>query len=164
MPKIVLHGVLLFLIALTMAIPAQAADMAESGLPIPRFVSLRYEEVNLRTGPGTRYPISWVYKRKGLPMEVVEEFGHWRKLRDIHNDEGWVHKSQLSGSRTAIFKDDTTLYRYPEKDAPPMLKVQKNVIGELMECDVNWCRIQVESYKAWTLKSHIWGIYEREVL
>lgn len=138
--------------------------LSHSGLPIPRFVSLKFEEVNLRTGPGRRYPIRWVYKRKHMPMEVVEEFGHWRKLQDIEGDEGWAHKSQLSGARIAIFKEDSVLYRYPEPDAPPMIKAQKSVTGQLLECDLNWCEIQIESYKSWIEKKFIWGVYPREVL
>lgn len=135
-----------------------------SGLPIPRFVSLKFEQVNLRTGPGTRYPIRWVYKRKHMPMEVIEEFGQWRKLRDIDGDEGWAHQSQLSGTRMAVFRDETVLQRYPEADAPPMIKVGKGVIVRLLECDVNWCEVQVESYKAWTRKTTIWGAYSREII
>lgn len=138
--------------------------LSDSGLPIPRFVSLKFQEVNLRSGPGRRYPIRWVYNRKSLPVEVIEEFGHWRKVRDAEGDEGWAHKSQLSGTRMAIFKADSVLRRYPEAGAPPMIKVQKNVIGQLLECDINWCEVQIESYKSWTEKSAIWGVYAREVL
>lgn len=138
--------------------------LSSSGLPIPRFISLKFEEVNLRTGPGTRYPIRWVYKRKHMPVEVIEEFGQWRKLKDVQGDEGWVHQSQLSGARTAVFKQETTLQRYPEDTAPPMIKVGKHVVAQVLECDVEWCEVQVESYKAWTKKASIWGVYPREIM
>lgn len=138
--------------------------LSDSGLPIPRFVTLKFEEVNLRTGPGRRYPIRWVYKRKHMPMEVVEEFGHWRKIRDEEGDEGWAHKSQLSGNRIAVFKADSVLKRYPEADAPPMIKVQKGVLAQLLECNMDWCEVQVESYKSWTEKDAIWGVYRNETL
>lgn len=137
--------------------------MAASGLPVPRFVSLRFEEVNVRTGPGTRYPIRWVYKRKNMPIEIVEEFGDWRKLRDIEGDQGWSHKSQLSGARNVTIKEDTTLSRYPADDAPPMLKARKGVVARLLECDLEWCEVQVQSYKAWLRKNRIWGVYPREL-
>lgn len=137
--------------------------LSDSGLPIPRFVALKFEEVNLRTGPGRRYPIRWVYKRKHMPMEVVEEFGHWRKIRDHEGDEGWAHKSQLSGTRMAIFAEETVLRRYPEASAPPMLKVQKSALGQILECNVDWCEVQIESYKSWVPKKAIWGAYPREV-
>lgn len=138
--------------------------MGSSGLPVPRFVTLKFEEVNLRSGPGRRYPILWVYKRKHMPMEVVEEFGHWRKLRDEDGDEGWAHKSQLSGNRAVIFKTDSVLRRYPEADAPPMIRVQKGVLAQVLECDMQWCEVQVESYKSWTAKDAIWGVYRNETL
>ncbi|MCH2546106.1 MAG: hypothetical protein MK052_00645 [Alphaproteobacteria bacterium] len=143
---------------------AEEGLASHSGLAVPRFVSVKYDEVNLRTGPGRRYPIRWVYTRKHLPVEVTEEFGHWRKLRDVEGDEGWVHKSQISGTRTAIFKEDTILRRYPEDSSPPMIKVQKNVVGQILECDIEWCEIQVESYKSWVRKNAVWGVYPRETL
>ena len=147
--------------------PASAAPgsgASESGLPIPRYVAFRFEEVNVRAGPGTRYPIRWVYKRKGLPAEVVQEFGYWRQVRDIEGDEGWVHKSQLIGKRSAILTQDSTLYRSPEKGATPLIKAQKNVVGYLLECDMDWCKMQIDSFKAWVPKAHIWGVYPKEIL
>ncbi len=156
---------LILLLCLCLPLTAWAEEEGDStGLPIPRFVSLRYEEVNVRTGPGQRYPIRWVYQREHLPMEVVEEYGHWRKVQDYTGDGGWVHKSQLSGSRTVVLMEDTTLKRYPEAAAPPMLRAQQGVVGEVLECDVEWCEIQIESMKAWIGKSSIWGVYSREII
>lgn len=165
-----------FLLVLSCADVAVAAEEAsgdeniksdssatDSGLPIPRFASLRFEEVNVRTGPGSRYPIRWVYKRKGMPIEITEEFGDWRKLRDNVGDEGWSHKSQLTGTRSLIIKEDTTLSRYPAADAPPLLKARKGVTARLMECDLEWCEVQIQSYKAWLPKNRAWGIYPREI-
>lgn len=137
---------------------------SDTGFPIPRFVTLRFEEVNARTGPGTRYPIRWVYKRPLLPVEVIEEFGHWRKIRDAQGDEGWVHKSQLSGTRTALVLESGALQRYPEEGSPPMIKVESGVSGKLLECNATWCRIQIESYKAWVKKRRLWGVYPEELL
>lgn len=170
------HLTVLFCIALLSApVTAQASgepapDAKESaedkgtGLPLPRFAALRFEEVNVRTGPGSRYPIRWVYKRKGMPVEITEEFGDWRKLRDIMGDEGWSHKTQLTGNRSIILREDTTLQRYPEADAPPMLKAHKGVTARLLECNVDWCEVQIQSYKAWLPKKRIWGVYPQETL
>lgn len=133
-----------------------------SGLPVPRFVSLKFEEVNVRTGPGTRYPIRWIYKRKNMPVEIIEEFGDWRKLRDVVGDEGWSHKNQLSGARHVLMREDIVLRRYADDDAPPMLKARKHVTARLLECDKQWCEVQVQSYKAWVLKKKLWGIYPQE--
>ena len=134
----------------------------ETGLPVPRFATLRYEEVNVRTGPGNRYPIRWVYKRKNVPVEITEEFDQWRKVKDVEGDEGWAHKSQLSGMRNAVFTEDAMLKRAPEEAASAMLKVRKGVIGQLLECQKVWCEVQVDSYKAWVQKNRIWGVYRRE--
>lgn len=179
-PRIIYIGIYCLTLALAPTPwPALAADeesgsseetqddgnaLSDSGLPVPRFVSLKFHEVNLRTGPGQRYPIRWVYKRKHMPMEVIEEFGHWRKIRDHQGDEGWTHKSQLSGTRMAILTEETVLRRYPESAAPPMIKAQKSVLGQVLECDANWCELQIESYKSWVAKKAIWGVYPREVL
>src|SRR5258706_546116 len=75
-----------------------------ASLPLPRFVSLKSEEANVRTGPGTRYPIQWVYHRAGMPVEIVEEYDLWRKIRDVEGTTGWVHKTMLAGNRTALIK------------------------------------------------------------
>lgn len=169
--KLLISAFCATVLAFGVAAPAQAEEekaddgmYASSGLPVPRFISLKFEEVNLRTGPGTRYPIRWVYKRKHMPVEVVEEYGQWRKLRDIVGDEGWAHQSQLSGTRTAVGKQALVLKRYPEDNAPPMIKVDAGVVMHLLECDIDWCEVQIQSYKAWIEKRHIWGVYPRELL
>ena len=80
--------------------------IGESGLTLPRFVSLRASEVNMRTGPGTRYPIAWVYKQRNLPVEIVDEFDTWRRIRDWEGSEGWVHQSMLHGRRSIMVVED----------------------------------------------------------
>lgn len=141
----------------------ESPENKTSGLPLPRFASLRFEEVNVRTGPGSRYPIRWVYKRKAMPIEIIEEFGDWRKLKDVEGDEGWSHKSQLTGTRSVIIREDSTLQRYPEADAPALLKAHKGVTARLLECNADWCQMQIQSYKAWLPKKRIWGVYPKEI-
>lgn len=146
--------------------PSYAMAAGASGLPVPRFVSLKSDEVNVRTGPGTRYPISWVYKRADMPVEVIEEFDVWRKIRDCDGTVGWVHKTMLEGKRNVIIKGKKAqLVRADhEKDARPMLKVEPTVIARLVECTKTWCRIQVDGHKGWIEKSGIWGVYPDEVI
>ncbi len=144
-----------------------AAGMtSNSGLPIPRFVSLKPDEVNVRTGPGTRYPISWVYRRAGMPVEVVEEFDMWRKIRDAEGSDGWVHKTMLEGKRNAIIKGKKPrIVRIDhEKDAKPLLKIEPTVITRLVECTKDWCRIQISGHKGWIEKSALWGVYPDEIM
>ncbi len=143
-----------------------AAGVSNSGLPVPRFVSLKSDEVNVRTGPGTRYPISWVYRRAEMPVEVIEEFDMWRKIRDVEGTTGWVHKTMLAGKRNIIIKGKTArIVRIDhEKDAKPLLKVEPSVVARLVECNKQWCRIQVSGRKGWIEKAVIWGVYPDEIM
>ena len=136
-----------------------------SGLPVPRFVTLKTDDVNVRTGPGTRYPIQWVYRRAGMPVEVIEEYDLWRKIRDIEGTTGWVHKTMLDGKRnvTIARKEALVVKIEPEQDAKPILKAEPMVTARLMECQPEWCRIQISGRKGWVEKKHLWGIYPNEV-
>jgi SH3-like domain-containing protein len=145
--------------------PAVAMPNSETGLPLPRFVSIKTDEANLRKGPGTRYPIHWVYRREGLPLEVINEFGNWRQVRDHDHVTGWMHHSMLSGYRHAmILAEAQILRRDPSEESPGLLKVMPNVIAELIECGVSWCKLQVEGRKGWLQKSHLWGVYPQEFI
>lgn len=154
----------LYLACLFFSVAAGAQmPLASSGLPVPRFVSLKSDETNVRTGPGDRYPISWVYKRSHFPVEIIEEFDHWRKIRDVEKAEGWVHKSLLDGRRTALVqKNVQVLRRAPEENASPILRAEPMVIGKLIECTAQWCRLQVGSRKGWLQKKYLWGVYAKE--
>lgn len=134
-----------------------------SGLPVPRFVSLRSGDVNMRVGPGTRYSINWVYKREGLPVEIIQEFDQWREIRDSEGTVGWVHKQMLQGKRTAIVVGGIgVLRRNPEEHGGPLLRMEAGVTGRLLECEKDWCRMQIAGRKGWIQKSHIWGAYSKE--
>lgn len=146
--------------------PSFAAPVASSGLPIPRFVSLRSSEVNVRTGPGTRYPISWVYRKAGMPVEVVEEFDYWRKIRDSEGTTGWVHKTMLEGKRNLMIKGKKAQIVRTDADekSKPLLKAEPMVVGKLVECEKDWCRLQIDGRKGWLPKSTLWGVYANEVI
>lgn len=134
-----------------------------SGLPIPRYVSLKSDEVNVRVGPGKRYPISWVYKRDYFPVEVVEEFGHWRKVRDHEKAEGWIHKSLLSGKRTVFIQGQRrSLYLAPDANAPVVMQADPLVVGILQECNTQWCKLEIKGKDGWIRRGYLWGIYENE--
>lgn len=119
----------------------------------------------MRKGPGTRYPIHWVYRQIGLPLEIVNEFGHWRQVRDHEGVTGWMHKSMLSGQRTAMIRGkEQPLRDDPETEGTALLIAQPGVIGEVLECEVNWCRLQIASRKGWVPKSALWGVYTQEFI
>jgi SH3-like domain-containing protein len=137
----------------------------ETNLPIPRFVSLRSNEVNLRTGPGTTYPVEWVYVRRGLPVEVIAEFDVWRRIRDWQNTVGWVHQSMLDGQRTAlIVGSDRGLLREPADAAPLVARLAPGVIARLLECDGLWCRLEANGYRGWLKRDEFWGSYPKEAI
>lgn len=131
---------------------------SETGLPIPRFVTLRAEEVNLRTGPGVRYPIEWVYQRPSLPVQVIAEFDTWRKIRDVDGTEGWVHQSMLSGRRTVMVTGrEFHLRRAPDAAASAVARVEVGVIGKLEECVPRWCEVEMGGLSGWIDRRAIWG-------
>lgn len=154
-----------FFLLLLFLLPALAQAAATSGLPIPRFVALKNDETNLRTGPGTRYPIQWVFRREGMPVEVVEEFDLWRKVRDADGTAGWVHKTMITGKRNVIIKSKQAQIVRIDADAKskPLLKVEPMVVMRLVECTSEWCRIQVSGRKGWIEKRYLWGVYKEEV-
>jgi SH3-like domain-containing protein len=134
-----------------------------SRLAIPRFVSLSSDTVNMRAGPGVRYPITWVYRRKGTPFMVMAEFEYWRKVRDADGTEGWMHRSLLSGRRMALVRGGIIeLRRSPKNDAPVALRAEVGVIGQLLACRRLWCEMGLNDARAWILRSDIFGALPNE--
>ena len=148
---------------------AQGADKANSlqrkgsGLPIPRFASLRSDEVNVRTGPGARYPIEWVFKRKSMPVEIVAEYENWRKIRDWQGASGWVHQSLLTGKRSFIIPaKPAALHKTPATSAEVVAKLEPEVVGEIRSCAGDWCRVRVSGAIGWLERTGMWGVYKSE--
>lgn len=147
--------------------PAAAHPLpTASGLPIPRFVSLRTGEINLRTGPGVRYPVEWVYRREGLPVEVTAEYDTWRRIRDMEGAEGWVHQSMLSGRRTLVVTGTAiqSIYKSPNSTAAVIAKVEPQAAGELVSCENAWCEVKFASLKGYMPKGTFYGAYADEIL
>lgn len=138
-----------------------------SGKPVPRFVSLRYDEVNGRRGPGFQYPIAWLYVREGLPVQVIAETETWRKVRDPDGDEVWMHQRTLTRRRTVFALggarpgDLTPIYAKPEPLAPIVALAERGAVFALDTCEGPWCRIDGEEGAGWAPASHLWGV-ERE--
>lgn len=132
--------------------------------PLPRFVSLSADKAYVRAGPGERFPIQWEYRKKGLPMEIILEFDHWRKVRDFEGEEGWMHKTLLSGRRTGMVISDgqVPLWRKPESDSRLVAYLGPSVVVGLEECTTDWCHVAVSGFKGWMPKKYIWGVYEAE--
>ena len=161
----VLIGTSLFAATASAADPANGAQRKGSGLPLPRFASLRSDEVNVRTGPGTRYPVDWVFKRKLMPVEIVAEYENWRKIRDWQGASGWVHQSLLSGKRSFIIPAHAaSLHKTPGPQADVVAKLEPEVSGEIRACQGDWCRVKVANagVTGWIERTDIWGVYKSE--
>ncbi|MCI2399376.1 SH3 domain-containing protein [Aliiroseovarius subalbicans] len=155
-------------LAVFIAVSAQAKDQergAVTNLPIPRFVSLKTGEGNVRRGPSLTHRIDWVFKARGMPLEVTGEFGHWRRVQDRDGVGGWVHYSLLSGVRTAIVETDLTpLYSRADPESAVNAYLEAGVIARIDQCAVEWCRIRAEGHKGWTPKPTLWGVRAGEVI
>jgi SH3-like domain-containing protein len=157
----------------TSAAPAEqgAGNMriGPSGLPLPRFVSLKSGRVNSRIGPGVNYAVDWLYLKPGLPMEIIQEYDNWRRVRDADGSEGWVNQSLLSGRRTAIAapwqkgKDARlNLLSEPDPNARSLAIVEPGAIGSIRTCNGEWCEMTFGSYTGWISQSLVWGAYPGE--
>jgi hypothetical protein len=144
------------------------ADEGETGLTIPRFVSLRSNHINARSGPGARYPIEWVYMQKSAPVEIIAEFELWRKIKDWQGSESWVHKSMLSGKRSVkvITPGENNVYAKDDFKAKIIAKVEDEVVGEIEKCPVNnsFCKIKFASITGWVPRQNLYGIYPEEII
>ncbi len=141
---------------------------------IPRFVSLKSDRVNVRSGPGTDYPTTWVFRRAGMPVEIIKEFETWRQVRDSEGATGWVVQTMLSGRRTAIVmpweaKPGQTPTEVTLKDASSassrsVATVEAGVIANIRNCDKRWCEVWIGDYKGYVEQSKLWGVYPNEAV
>ena len=146
--------------------PGAGRGSETSGLPLPRFASLRAGEVNVRTGPGVQYPVDWVFQRQGMPVEIIAEYRTWRKVRDWQGTQGWVHQSLLAGKRTVIvIGGQRALLAKPEPDARPVAQLEAGVVASLVVCPeaLAWCRIEIDGFDGWLRRVDFWGVLKDEV-
>lgn len=146
---------------------AKDTNPTTSGLPIPRYVSLKSDHVNVRAGPTKDNDVAWVYTRSGLPVEITAEFENWRRVRDSEGAEGWVYHSLLSGRRTAVVtmkkKDDlASLYDRPDATSAIAARLQAGVVAQVRKCANNWCRVTGNGFDGWIEQQRLWGVYADE--
>ena len=136
-----------------------------SGLPVPRFVTLKSDTVNMRVGPGREYPLSWVYKQRNLPLKVIAEFDVWRKVIDHEGTTGWVHSQLVSLKRYALIQSRLTkLHRNEDENSAVLAVAEKGVLLELQICGPLWCRVATDNLRAYVKRDDIWGILDDETL
>jgi SH3-like domain-containing protein len=143
------------------------ASGSVSGLPIPRFVSLKADKVNMHIGPAKQYEVKWLYQRAGLPVEITAEFENWRRIRDSDGTEGWVYHSLLSGRRTGVVsaksKDDLIpIHDRPDSKGVVIAQLEAGVLGSVRRCDTRWCRIVGPGFDGWIPQNRLWGVYPNE--
>ena len=138
----------------------------ETGLEIPRYVSLKSDDANIRVGPSKNYPIEIKYIKKNYPLKVLDEYEEWRKVEDFNKNIGWIHKSLISGIRTGIVISNDN------KNIKLLNTLGGNVIGEigngnivfLEKCKIDWCLVSLDDYEGWVDKNYIWGVKEKEII
>jgi SH3-like domain-containing protein len=138
-----------------------------SGLPVPRFVSLKADKVNMHVGPAKDHEVKWRYQRAGLPVEITGEYENWRRIRDSDGTEGWVYHSLLSGRRTGVVtlraKDDLCPLRAkPNAESAVIAQLQAGVLGTVKRCSSGWCRLIGEGFDGWIPQEKLWGVYPNE--
>lgn len=162
--------------------PVFAQSVGASGLPLPRFASLGSSKINVRVGPGQKYEVAWIFVQNGLPIEIIQEFDAWRKIRDSEGAEGWIHKTLLSGRRTALvtpWLDDTVagtpIYARADATAPRRAILQPKVMVTVEKCETNWCEVsgrykpdpsgdKSQNFKGWINQVALWGVYQGELV
>ena len=160
-----------FLLLLALLLPGVASaeqnriSIKGSNLDIPRFVTLKTNEANMRAGPGMDYPIKWEYRRRGLPLKVIGEFDIWRKVEDHEGETGWMHKQTLSGRRMVLITTSMEKIRkYDDVEARVVAVAEAGVLAELNQCRGQWCRISTGGVDGWIRRNTVWGLLEGEKL
>lgn len=168
--RIILIG--LFALVTTLSAPVFAQAQSEAvqrvgpvtGYPIPRYVTMRATEGNARRGPSRSHRIDWVFTRRHMPMMIVAEHGHWRRVIDRDGAGGWMHYTLLSGERSAIVElDMLPLYARPDATSTIRAHAEMGVTGHLDECVPDWCMLEVGGYAGWVNASALWGVEPGEV-
>lgn len=147
---------------------ANSGDIVGKGpvtnLPLPRYVSMKAAEGNVRRGPSLTHRIDWVFKRRDMPLRITAEHGHWRRVEDRDGMGGWVHYSLLSGVRTVIVEETMLkIHARPDPASPVSAALEKGVIARLGKCDTEWCQLRSGGYKGWAPKAVLWGVAPDEL-
>src|SRR3984893_1938443 len=153
--------------SVTSGFSAKDSALTTSGLPVPRYVSLKSDHVNVRAGPTKDNDVAWVYTRSGLPVEITAEFENWRRVRDSEGAEGWVYHSLLSGRRTAVVtmktKDElASIYDSPDPNSAVVARLQAGVVAQVKHCAAGWCRVAGNGFDGWIEQQRLGGGYGDE--
>ncbi len=153
----------------TASVDQAPMQIGPSGFPIPRFLTLKANKVNVRKGPSSSHDVAWVFQRKGMPVEVTAEFENWRKIRDSHGEEGWILQQMLSGRRFAMAPDwdklkSVDLHDSESARSGKVAKLSPGAIAQIESCSGQWCYLSTEEYEGYALQTGLWGVYPGEVV
>ena len=161
----------LFFIAALAVVPAASAVARNKQVArttegdITRFASLRADDVNVRAGPGVRYPVKWKFVQRNMPVQIIAEYDTWRKIRDWEGAEGWVHRAMLSSKRSLIMVGKgQTLRKDPTDDSAAVARLAPGYVVTVQRCRVEWCEVNAASYEGWVKRDGVWGIAPGEKL
>ncbi len=143
---------------------AQQAD-TPSGLEVPRFVSLKFDHINVRRGPGMDHEIDWVFRRKGMPVQIIAESDHWRRIRDVDGSTGWIHRTMLDSQRTVlVLAEMRPIRKEPQREAEPVALAEPGVIAELMRCEPDWCKVRADRVQGWIRSEFVFGLTDEDMI
>lgn len=172
--QILIHNLKIQAISILFFVGTAYANEAGTvtGMQVPRFVTIKARDTNMRSGPGIEYPIKMNYKCAMLPVEILSECDSWRRVRDINGNEGWIHEAMLNSKRYVqimrskkLSQDDEEelLFRLPNDRSNVIAKIQSEALGKLIRCQSDWCNVSFgKTYKGWIHKSKLWGVYSFE--
>jgi SH3-like domain-containing protein len=154
---------------ITASLDSAPVQLGPSGFPVPRFLSLKSNRVNVRKGPSSDHPVAWVFQRKNMPVEVVAEFENWRKIRDSEGQEGWILQQMLSGRRYAlapVWNKNKALVLHENETARSAAVAQLNpgAIAKVESCTGEWCYLATDDYEGYARQAELWGVYPGEAL
>jgi SH3-like domain-containing protein len=137
-----------------------------TGLPVPRWVSVKAQRLNVRRGPSLEHDVLWTYVRPGVPLEVIAEYDSWRRIRDADGSTGWVRAALLDGRRYVVVKGrvNTALLERPQADAEAIAYAQPGLVARLVACEGEWCEISTRGYDGFVARDRLWGVYEGETI
>lgn len=145
--------------------PCQPDVGCVTNLPLPRFVSLKGNEGNARRGPGLTHRVDWVFTRAGMPLKITAEYENWRRVEDSEGAGGWVHYSLLSGVRSVLVTlDMAELHDDPKEAAPVVAQAELGVVGRILQCIPDWCRVSFDGTRGWIRTSALWGVKDGEIV
>ena len=164
--NIYMQFLLVFISIITFCQVSNANIGKETGLEIPRYISLKSDDANIRVGPSKNYPIKIKYIKKNYPLKVLEEYEEWRKVEDFNKNIGWIHKSLISGIRTGIVlsNDNKNIKLFNTLDGNVIGEIGNGNIVFLEKCKIDWCLVSLGNFKGWMDKKYIWGVKEKEII